>query len=102
MLSLGREPEPNLGIGQIVVRLAKRVHGYDKERVLEVDREKITQRLRTVSGLRALAKAVHEPMMVPTSPIGSPPSVLALECARADAVDTVERDGMFRHVCVCV
>ena len=25
-----------------------------------------------------------------------------IACARADAVGTVERDGLFRHVCVCV
>ena len=27
---------------------------------------------------------------------------VGIGCARADAVGTVERDGLFRHVCVCV
>ena len=34
---MGWGPEPNLGIGEIAVRLAKLAHGYARERVLEVD-----------------------------------------------------------------
>ena len=31
---MGRGPEPNLGIGEIAVRLANLAHGYARERVL--------------------------------------------------------------------
>ena len=34
---MGRGPEPNLGIGEITVRLANLAHGFARERVLEVD-----------------------------------------------------------------
>ena len=33
---MSRGPEPNLGIAEIAVRLAKLAHGYARERVLEV------------------------------------------------------------------
>ena len=38
---MGRGTEPNLGIGEIIVRLAKLAHGYARERVLEVYAMKI-------------------------------------------------------------
>ena len=40
---MDRGLEPNLGIGEIVVRLAKLAHGYARERVLEVYYEKRPQ-----------------------------------------------------------
>ena len=40
----GRGAEPNLGIGENPVRLAKVAHGYASERVLEVCHEKRPQR----------------------------------------------------------
>ena len=42
---MGRGPIPNLGIGEIAVRLAKLAHGFARKRVLEVDHEKLPQRV---------------------------------------------------------
>ena len=91
---MGRGPEPNLGIGEIAVRLAKLAHGFARERVIEVDHEKLIRRVvgsehlaapllmlhaeEHVLGSRALAEVVRGPIMATTSPTGSPPSGLAL------------------------
>ena len=42
---MGRAPEPDLGTGEIAVRLAKLAHGYARELVLDVCHEKLPQRV---------------------------------------------------------
>ena len=115
---MGKRPEPNLGIGEIAVRLAKLAHGHARERVLAVDREKLPQR---VVGSERLASrllmfhAVEYPFGVACTRQGGPrpdnghnvaDGISALNvgigCARADVVGTVEKDGLFRPVCMCV
>ena len=41
---MGMGVEPNLGIGEIAVRIAELAHAYARERVLEVYHEKLPQR----------------------------------------------------------
>ena len=84
---MGRGPEPILGIGEIAFRLAKLAHGDARERVLEVDREKLPQRVAGSERLAAPLLMLH---------------AVEQRFGWADAFGTIERDGLFRHVCVCV
>ena len=115
---MGRGPEPNIGISDIAVRLAKLAHGYARERVLEVCYEKSP--LRVVGSERFAAPlltlyAVEHRFGVACTRQGGPRAdnahnvadgIAALRfgtgCARAEAVGTSERDGLFRHVCAHV
>ena len=114
---IGGGPEPNLGIGEITVHLAKLAHGYARERVLEVDLEKLPQRVESerLSVPPLMLHAVEHRFGVACTRQGCPraynghkvadgisPLSVGIECARAIGVGTVERDGLFRHVCVCV
>ena len=45
LLQIGTGPEPNLSIGEFAVLRAKLAHGYAREPVLDVDVEKLPQRL---------------------------------------------------------
>ena len=115
---MGRGPETNLGIGEITVRLAKLAHGYARERLLEVDHEKLTQRVVGSERLAApllMLHAVEHRFGVACTRQGGPRTdsghnfadgisalSVGIGCARADAVGTVERDWLFRRVCVCV
>ena len=114
---MGKGPEPNLGIGEIAVRLAKLAHGYARERVLEVDREKLPQRdvgSERLAGPLLMLHAIEHCFGVACTRQGGPrPDIghnvadgisalsVGIGCARADAVGTVEKDGLFRPVCVC-
>ena len=114
---MGGGPEPNLGIGEIAVRLAKLAHGYARERVLEVDHEKNPQRIEC-ERLAAPPLMLHEvehrfgvactrqvcPRADNGHNVADGISVLSvgIGCVRANAVGTVKRDGLFRHVCVSV
>ena len=114
---IGREPKHNLSIGEIAVRPAKLAHGYTRKRVLEVSHEKLPQRVAESERLAApllMIQAVEHLFGVACSRQGDPrahnghnvadgipPSALELG-APGPAVGTVERDGLFRHVCVCV
>ena len=115
---MGEGPEPNLGIGETAVCFAKLAHGYAGERVLEVYHEKLPQRVVGSERLAApllVLHAVEHCFGVACTRQGGPRAdsghnvadgisalSVGIGCARADAVDTVERDGLFRHVCVCV
>ena len=115
---MGRGPEPNLGIGEITVPLAKRAHGYTKERVLEVNHENLPQRVvgseRRAAPLFMLHAVEHrfgfactrqrDPRADDCHHFADGISALSvgIGCARAEAVGTVERDGLFRYVYVCV
>ena len=115
---MGKGPEPNLGIGEIAVSLAKLAHGYARERVLEVYHEKLPQRVVGSERLAApmlVFHAVEHRFGVACIRQGGPRAdnghnvadgISALSVgigyARADAVGTIERDGLFRRVCVYV
>ena len=115
---MGRGPEPNLGIGEIAVRLVKLAHGYAKERVLEVYHEKLPQRVVSSERLAAALLMLHvveHRFGVACTRQGGPRAdkghnaahgisalIIGIGCARADTVGTVERDGLFHHVYVCV
>ena len=115
---MGRGAEPNFGIGEIAVRLAKLANGYDRERVLEVGHEKLPQWVVGSEPLAAppiMLHAVGHRLGVACTRQGGPrvdnghnvaDEISALSvgigCARADAVGTVERDRLFRHVCAWV
>ena len=114
---IGREPKPNLGIGKIAVRPAKLAHGYARKRVLEVYHEKLPQRVVESERLAApllMLQAVEHLFGVACSRQGDPRAhnghnvadgmsalSIGIGCAPGLAVGTVERDGLFRHVCVC-
>ena len=56
---MGKGPEPNVGSCEIAVRLAELAHGYARERVLEVDREKLPQRVVGPGRLAAPPLMIH-------------------------------------------
>ena len=105
---MGSGPEPNLGIGEITVPLAK----------LEVDHEALPQHVVGSKRLAApllMLHAVEHRFGVACTRQGAPrvdsdqkvaDGISALSvgigCARADLVGTFARDGLFRLVCVCV
>ena len=114
---IGGGPEPNLGIGETTVCFAKLAHGYARERVLEVDHEKLPQRVESerLAATPLMLHAVEHRFEVACTRQGCPRAdnghnvadgistlSVGIECARANGVGTVERDGVFRHVCVCV
>ena len=107
----GPEPEPNLGMGEIAVRPAKLAHGFKRERVLEVDREKTPQRglldlngflglcscftrFSTVSGSRALTKVVFADGISALS--------VGIGCAMVDAYNRHRRERWAVPPCVRV
>ena len=97
---MGGGSEPNLGIDEITVRLSKLAHVYARERFLEVER---------LAGPLPILHAVEHGFGVACTRQGGPRvnnghnivngiSTLSvgIGCARADAVGTVERDGLLQ------
>ena len=115
--SMGREPEPNLGIDEIAVCLAKLSHGYAREQVLEVDNEKIPQRdvgserlAAPLFTLHAVAQRFGVPCTRQGGPRanndhnvadGSPPPALALVAPRLTP-SAPSRERWAVSPCVCV